>query len=383
MSGARHGTLGGMNTNPHRDHEAPGARVRARREARGVTQRELAHASSLSRQSVGAIEAGRAMPAVDVALRLARALDCTVEELFGDASPTLLEVDAGLSISAPSLDARVVLGEIAGRWVAHAVSPQDPSSADALVVRAVDGARGGRVVVEAEPLRSVPELRRNLLVAGCAVGLGLIADRHTQRELGRCVWLPTSSARAIELLSRGRVHVAAVHSALGRASGAELRRIAQLPTRVVRFASWQAGLVVPAGNPRAIRGVGELGRRGLRVATREAGAGARRLLDRELARTGVTLTRPLEAAGHREVASLVSAGAVDAGIATRDVAIAQGLGFVPLAEERIDLVIPTDLLADPRLECLLDTLSAHAARRELEALGYDTRESGLVVEHAA
>lgn len=58
-------------------------RVRELREARGLSQVDLASAVSLTRQSVGAIEAARATPAVDVAIRLAQALGCPVEELFG------------------------------------------------------------------------------------------------------------------------------------------------------------------------------------------------------------------------------------------------------------------------------------------------------------
>ena len=63
--------------------DAGSNRVRELREALGLSQVTLAATIGLTRQSVHAIEAGRAIPAVDVALRIARALDCPVESLFG------------------------------------------------------------------------------------------------------------------------------------------------------------------------------------------------------------------------------------------------------------------------------------------------------------
>jgi len=61
--------------------ETAANRVRELREARGWSQSVLAETVGLSRQSVFAIETGRALPAVDIALRLAKALDCPVEGL--------------------------------------------------------------------------------------------------------------------------------------------------------------------------------------------------------------------------------------------------------------------------------------------------------------
>jgi molybdate-binding protein len=69
-------------------------------------------------------------------------------------------------------------------------------------------------------------------------------------------------------------------------------------------------------------------------------------------------------------------GAADAGVATRDAALALGLRFVPLAEERYDLVIPQPLMNDARVARLLDVLVSHASRRELESLGYDVSSAG-------
>ena len=60
--------------------------MRERRTQAGLTQAELAERAGVSRQLVAAVEAGRNVPAVDAALRLAGALGTTADELFADSS---------------------------------------------------------------------------------------------------------------------------------------------------------------------------------------------------------------------------------------------------------------------------------------------------------
>jgi molybdate-binding protein/DNA-binding XRE family transcriptional regulator len=359
---------------------APPNRVRELRELRGLSQQALAAAASLSRQSVGAIEAGRATPAVDVALRLARALDCRVEELFalGDADRLTPEP------AAPALTGRVALAHIAGRWVAHSLDRDALRlSADAVVVPS----RRGRL--EVERVRPEAEARDNLVMMGCAAALGLLADRLNARPgAGRFLWLARASTPALAALADGHTHLAGVHlvdGATGEANVPDVRRHTGAAVVLITLACWEAGLVAAAGNPKKIRDAADLGRRGLRLVTREPGSGARRLLERELARARVDLaaTRHVQAPGHLEVAQAVAIGAGDVGVATRDAAIAHGLHFVPLAEERYDLVIPRDSQGDPRISRLLDAMTASAFRRELSTLGYDVRPCGERVAELA
>jgi putative transcriptional regulator len=56
--------------------------LREHREARGMTQGELASAVGVTRQSINAIERGRYDPSLELALRLADEFDCAVEDLF-------------------------------------------------------------------------------------------------------------------------------------------------------------------------------------------------------------------------------------------------------------------------------------------------------------
>lgn len=56
--------------------------VRAARKRRGYTQAQLGEYTSLTRQSIIAIEKGRFTPSIETALLLAHALDTPVDDLF-------------------------------------------------------------------------------------------------------------------------------------------------------------------------------------------------------------------------------------------------------------------------------------------------------------
>lgn len=353
------------------------SRVRERRAARGLSQSALAASCGLSRQSVHAIEAGRAVPAVDVALRMARALDCAVEVLFGEES-----IDASL-LTEPVGDiesGRVALAHIGGRWLSYPLRRESfCRSADALASRRVRGK------LEVEPLRSPAGARENVVMMGCAPALGVLAERlNAAAGPGRFLWVPGSSVGALEALARRQSHISGVHlvdAKTGEANVPDTRRSApQRAFVLITLARWEAGWVVAPGNPKRIRGAGDLARKNLHLVARESGSGARRLLERELRRAELPLELARQAhlheTGHLEVAQAVHLGAADLGMATRDAAMAFGLSFLPLAEERFDLVVPSEAQSDPRLARLFDVLSAVSFRRELASLGYDVAACG-------
>jgi putative transcriptional regulator len=57
--------------------------LKVERAKRNLTQADLASMAGVTRRSVNAIETGRMVPSVLLALRIARALDVSVESIFG------------------------------------------------------------------------------------------------------------------------------------------------------------------------------------------------------------------------------------------------------------------------------------------------------------
>ena len=70
--------------------EALATTMKLERAKRDLTQAQLADLSGITRKSINAIESGRMVPSIVLALKLARTLGVTVEELF---SLTPSEVD--------------------------------------------------------------------------------------------------------------------------------------------------------------------------------------------------------------------------------------------------------------------------------------------------
>jgi putative transcriptional regulator len=56
--------------------------VRERRAARGLSQGDLGKALGFSRQTINAIETGRYLPSLPLAIAMAHYFDTTVEEIF-------------------------------------------------------------------------------------------------------------------------------------------------------------------------------------------------------------------------------------------------------------------------------------------------------------
>lgn len=69
----------------YRDLKKFGRSLRARREADGFSQEQLAHDSGLSRNYVGEMERGRRDPTISTLLALAEALGCSPADLLEDA----------------------------------------------------------------------------------------------------------------------------------------------------------------------------------------------------------------------------------------------------------------------------------------------------------
>jgi putative molybdopterin biosynthesis protein len=360
------------------------SKVKAVRQAAGMSQRELASHAGISRQALSALEAGRAVPRTDVALKLARALGCHVEALFVQASePRVVGARPAQSCVLEPRQ-RVLLSSHRGGWIARPIDGRGPEAmqaADGVVTQAA----GGKV--EVELVSDLETAQGRLVVMGCAPALGLLSARlaSAPRRVAM-TWLHGSSSQALDALERGEIHLAGIHLRDARSGRFNLplvqRRFAHRPMLIVNFASWEQGLVVAKGNPLRLKTVEDLLRPRVRLVTREPGAGATKLIEQLLKPSGAVLERPaaVVARGHLEVAQAVAFGAADVGVAIHSAAMAWDLDFIPLCAERFDLVFPKTMATDARVERLIDELGSGSFRRELDSVGgYGTQESGQVV----
>lgn len=153
---------------------------------------------------------------------------------------------------------------------------------------------------------------------------------------------------------------------------------------VVTFARWEEGLVVAAGNPKKVNQIGDLARKNVRFMNRESGSGSRALLDQLVEKSGMNAEKiqgyDRVAYGHLAAAYCVLSKEADVCLATKSAAKAFGLDFVPLRNERYDLVMRRRTAELPAAQAFLDVLQRATLRRKLEVLaGYDTSQTGAVL----
>jgi putative molybdopterin biosynthesis protein len=124
----------------------------------------------------------------------------------------------------------------------------------------------------------------------------------------------------------------------------------------------------------------------MRIANRELGSGARAALDEAIAELGIRANAiegyGREFAGHLDVAAAIATGLADFGVTIRVAADVYGLGFVPIREERYDLVILKRDLDSLPVKAMLDALNSRSLAREVAQLcAYDTSQMGAVIAH--
>jgi molybdate-binding protein/DNA-binding XRE family transcriptional regulator len=368
-------------------------RVADLRKSRGLRAAELATHVGVTRQTIYAIEAGSYVPNTEVALRLARQLEVSVEDLFqlsGGRPPDEDIIPAEyLSARKPVKGQPVRAGRVGNAWVSV------PVSATPFFLPEADG-----VIAETRGKSDRSEVRmfsrdaspKRLVVAGCDPAASLLS--HMLERIGNIevVHAPAASQLALDWLRAGHVHLAGSHledSRSGQFNLPFIRR--QFPKQdivVVTFAEWEAGLVVAAGNPKSIRKVEDLARKNVQIINRETGSGSRALLDSMLRSSGMTKGNVRGynrvAPGHLAAAYSVFAGEADCCVATQAAARAYGLDFIPVHRERYDFALRRETLELPQTQAFLDMLQRAELRRKLETLaGYDTSKTGARVDSKA
>ncbi len=365
---------------------AAGTRLRLAGQARGLSQQHLAGMAGVTRQAVSAVESGHSDPSLRVALALSDALGMTVEELFGPGDPAD-PVQARPVAAAGAEGSRVALATIGEGFVALPLRADTAARAGfgpagGLVVGGptVGGSAAGGSASDPIAVRPLGPPRPTLVVAGCDPALPLLETPLALLDPPVAfAWWPCGSGEALRLAAAGMVHAAGVHQP--DSAGSEHDAAAAIPggAETVGFTCWREGLV--ARPETGVRGLGDVAKQRLRLVNREPGAQARALLDQERLRLGLD---PAElpgydgqAAGHLQVASTVAGGVADVGVSSEPAALAYGLSFVSLAEERFDLVIPARYAASREVQGLLKVLTSRWLLAQLASLpGYDPARCG-------
>jgi putative molybdopterin biosynthesis protein len=196
------------------------------------------------------------------------------------------------------------------------------------------------------------------------------------------------SMRGIEALAHKKGHACCIHLLDLETGEYNLpylnRHLASQSYTVVNLCYRRQGLLVRKDNPLGIKGLEDLVKRGLRFINRNEGSGTRLLLEyllHEKGLAGKELVGFADAVDtHLEVALKVLFNEADAGLGIEYVAHLLPLDFIPVREERFDLVIPKELWPTQIMQGFLSYVDPAVIQRIAHALpGYNLKDTGKVI----
>jgi len=248
---------------------------------------------------------------------------------------------------------------------------------------------GEKVTIEL--LRDEHEIKNTLVFIGSHDNiLDVLANLlHRLRPLCRLSSAHVGSMGGIMAIKRGEAHLAGTHL-LDEESGEYnvtfiKKFLAGIPLQLINLTYREQGLLVSRGNPLDIKGFEDLARKEVRFINRQRGAGTRLLTDLHLNRLGISPEQvngyDREEYTHMNIASAIASFNADTGLAIRAAAVALELDFIPVAQERYDLILPKAFLDDPRVHALLQTIRENEEfRRTVASLGgYDLHDCGRIM----
>jgi len=158
----------------------------------------------------------------------------------------------------------------------------------------------------------------------------------------------------------------------------------EIPVKLIALAKREQGLIVRKGNPKHVNTLQDLSRPEVHFVNRQRGSGTRVLLDYYLKMSRI-ISESIQGYNqeeytHLNVAATISSGRADCGLGIAAAAQALDLDFIPLFQERYDLVIPKEFSGGELLAPLFKIIKEPDFRKAVMALkGYDVSISGIVI----
>jgi putative molybdopterin biosynthesis protein len=291
---------------------------------------------------------------------------------------------------------RVKIGEVDGRLVATPL-PRGAglittmTEADG-IIRVADNLEGlneGQPA-EAELLKPLSSVSDTIVVVGSHDNtLDVLADQ-LKAVNGRYAISSShvGSMGGLMAIKKGLCHLAGSHlldTSDGSYNVSYLKRyLPEVAVKLVHLVEREQGLIIPKGNPKAIRGLEDLSRTDVSFINRQGGSGTRILLDDKLQQLGLTPDAingyDHEEFTHMAIAVAVLSGTADTGLGIYAAARALGLDFIPVVTENYDLVIPKRHFETDKVGVLLEIIRSEAFKERVMALGgYNTGRTGEVI----
>ena len=289
---------------------------------------------------------------------------------------------------------RVVVGKVGDKLLAAPLSRgagviTSLVQADglALVPSGTQGIEAGEKI-QVHLYRSKTEIEKTIFCIGSHdLTLDLLAQFLAQHDR-RFASANVGSQGGLVALRRGEAHLAGSHLLNPETGEYNISYIRQympnMAVKVVALVGRDQGLLVKRGNPKGVKSLSDLARPEARFVNRQRGAGTRVLLDYHLSLMAIPSESIVgytqEEYTHLGVAAAIASGRADCGLGIAAAAQALDLDFIPLFQERYDLVIPKEHADSELLTPLFGLLAGREFREAVSNLtGYDVSVMGTVI----
>ena len=177
------------------------------------------------------------------------------------------------------------------------------------------------------------------------------------KELGGFELKIAGSGESLDGLLSGDADVAGYHVSSESDSKIIYKRLSKQGIEIYPVMKRTQGLITQKGNPLGIKSIADLTRPKVRFINRQIGSGTRLLLDTILLEEDIdasTINGYLhEEYTHSAVATAILAKKADVGLGVKNIAIAEGLDFIPLRDEIFFLAIKEGVSKDPLISKLI------------------------------
>ena len=199
------------------------------------------------------------------------------------------------------------------------------------------------------------------------------------------------SLDGLDRMVSGDACVAAIHLPASEGSARNIsvsqEKLGRRDVALVAWAQREQGLVVATGNPLKLQTLQDVRRTKARLMLRQPQAGSYLLLLELLGAEAMVLKElklvKQTALSESDIAAAILDDKADVGLAVRSVARQFHLSFIPLAHERLDLIVSRRAFFEPPLQRLFEFARSKAFSDYARSLsGYDISELGRVLWNA-
>jgi len=244
--------------------------------------------------------------------------------------------------------------------------------------------------VEVELYQPLDKIDRTIAFSG-SHDLTLDIIQSTIKKLDPTYSITSShigSLAGILAIRKGESHVAGTHL-LDENTGEYNISYAQqylkgIPFVLINLVYREQGWIVQKGNPQGIETIEDITKKDVNYINRQRGAGTRILLDYLIKQAGISpndiygYTR--EDFSHLSVGAAIKGGNADVGLGIYSAAKVLELDFVPVSEERYDLIMTKEFFESEAGQVLLKVITSDAFKSEVEAIGgYSCRDTGKIL----